>query len=614
MSADPWSVTDGYEDSTGHWRATSPETREALLAAMGVEPATAPGPTSVRVLRPGDPLRERGELALEDGAVLKVDGALPEDVPFGYHELHRPGAAPVRVIVSPGRCHLPEGLRTWGWAVQLYAARSMESWGIGDLADLRRLARWSAAELGAGLLLVNPLHAAIPIVPQEPSPYYPSSRRYLNPLYLRIEEVPGAGAAGFEIEPLAAAGRELNGERRIERDAAFDLKQRALETIWRRHGRRLRDGGEPRFDRYRAEQGDALRRFATYCVLAEHHRCGWRGWPSEHRRPDAPAVARFAADREDRVQFHAWLQWLLDDQLAGAAREIGLTQDLPIGAHPDGADAWTWQDVLATDASVGAPPDRFVKHGQDWGLPPFIPHRLRAARYEPFIQTIRSALRHARGLRIDHVMGLFRQFWVPKGRRPVEGGFVRYPADDLLGIVALESVRAKALIVGEDLGTVEAGVRERLHACRILSYRVLWFETAPPADYPELALAGVGTHDLPTIAGLWTGADVRAQRDAGLEPNEAAAQATRARLAALTGLALDAPAADVVEQTYRALATAPSVALTGTLDDALEVEERPNMPSTTTQWPNWSLALPAPLETIERTPLARRIAAALTRR
>jgi len=286
-------------------------------------------------------------------------------------------------------------------------------------------------------------------------------------------------------------------------------------------------------------------------------------------------------------------------------------QDLPIGVDADGADAWAWQDMLALGMSVGAPPDAFSPHGQDWGLPPLIPHRLRGARYEPFIQTIRAALRHAGGLRIDHVMGLFRLFWIPRGMTAADGAFVRYPVDDLLAIVALESHRARAFVVGEDLGTVEGGVRERLAAQRVLSYRLFWFESEPPARYPELALAAVTTHDLPTIAGLWTGTDLEAQRALGWHPNEGGFQWMRARLREFAGVDDSAAVPEVIERTYRLLAGSPCAVVTATLEDALAVPERPNLPGTTTERPNWSLALPAPLEELERHPLPRAIAGAL---
>jgi 4-alpha-glucanotransferase len=613
MATDMWGIDDGYEDALRVWRETPATTRSALRAAMGVnsDQSGLPPEPPVRVLRSGQtlPLETPAELRLEDGTVLRVDATLPPDLPLGYHELRAPdGGETVHVIVSPGQCYLPAGWHTWGWAVQLYALRSAESWGMGDLGDLRRLGQWSATDPGSGILLVNPLHAVTPVLPQQPSPYFPSSRRFRNALYLRIEEVPGAAEVGIELEPLVAAGRALNRQRRIDRDAIFRLKMQALDRLWTRFN------GDPAFDHYRHEQGEVLQQFATFCALAEQYGGKWQAWPAEVRRPDASAVARFAAERADRIHFHGWLQWLLDVQLARAAAELPVMQDLPIGVDPNGADAWAWQDVLATDVTVGAPPDKYNTLGQDWGLPPFIPHQLRAAAYEPFRQTIRATLRHAGGLRIDHVMGLFRLYWIPQGADPSLGAYVRYPADEMLAIVALESQRAQAMVVGEDLGTVEEGVQQQLAAHRLLSYRLLWFETNPPACYPELALAAVTTHDLPTIAGLWSGADLRIQRQLGLRPNEEGLREITERLRAMTGLPEEAEVREVILRAHQLLAEAPSAVVTATLEDALAVEERPNMPSTTTEWPNWSLALPTSLENLQTLAFTRAVADTLRRR
>jgi 4-alpha-glucanotransferase len=606
---DPWAIADGYEDALGVWRPLAPRTRRSLREAMGAD-GDAPPPAPVIVARAGAPcaIPGPGRLALEDGGVLTVGDGLPPDVPLGYHTLSTDATAePITLIVAPARCVLPPA-RAWGWAAQLYATRSTMSWGLGDLADLHRLGIW-AKGLGASMLLINPLSAPLPLPTQQASPYCPSSRRFLNPLYLRVEDMPGVGALGAELERLTALGRALNSDRLIDRERVFALKMQALERLWERDG-----GRDAAFERYLADRGAALRDFAIFCALAEHHRAGFRAWPAEHRRPDAPGIGPFARAHAGRVRFHQWLQWHLDTQLARAAGTIRVMQDLPIGVDPDGADAWAWQDVLTTGATVGAPPDRYVKHGQDWGLPPFVPHRLRALGYRPFVETIRAALRHAGGLRIDHVMGLFRLFWIPAGAAPADGGYVRYPADDLLAVVALESRRAGAFVVGEDLGTVETGVRERLAEHGVLSYRVMWFEDGPTSRYPELAMAAITTHDLPTVAGLWTGADLGEQARLGLEPNVAALEATRQRLAAATGATAASRIEDVVEAAHRLLAAAPSRLVTATLDDALAVRERPNLPGTTHERPNWSLALPAPLETLPTTPLALRVAAALDSR
>ena len=609
MTTDAWDIDDGYEDIRGIWHPTDPETRRGLLAAMGADrDHPPPAGDSVLVVREGDGVGIAGpaEITLEDGGTLRFDGALPADLPLGYHELrHLGGDRPRRLIVAPRRCPVPPA-KVWGWAAQLYATRSEASWGIGDLEDLRRLARWSARELGARVLLVNPLFAAIPLSPREPSPYSPSSRRFRDPLYVCVDEVPGASDAGVALETLARMGRALNADRRIDRDEVSRLKREALDRLWPRFG------SDEAFERYRTGQGQALRDFAIFTTLTERHGRGWRDWPAEHRDPASAAVERFARDHAGDVRFHEWVQWLLDRQLERASSEIAIVHDLPIGADENGADAWAWQDVVAANATIGAPPDRYNTRGQDWGLPPMSPHRLKARGYEPFIQTVRAALRHAGGLRIDHVMGLFRLFWIPRGAPPAAGAYVRYPADDLLAILALESHRARAFVVGEDLGTVEGGVRERLADRGVLSYRVVWFEDSAPERFPELALASVTTHDLPTIAGLWSGADLGEQRKLGLEPNANTFHELRHRLAQLAGVSEDAAVRGVIEQAHRALGTAPSLVVGATLEDALAVEERSNIPGTrSSERANWSLALPETLEQLEASRLARTVAGAL---
>jgi 4-alpha-glucanotransferase len=329
-------------------------------------------------------------------------------------------------------------------------------------------------------------------------------------------------------------------------------------------------------------------------------------------------VAAFAATEagRQRARYHAWLQWQLEQQLKAASRPLGLVQDLAIGTDRRGADAWMWQDSFALGVRVGAPPDEFNTLGQDWGLPPFDPWRLRAAAYEPFIQILRWGMGDGAGLRFDHVMGLFRLFWIPPDADPTEGTYVRYPWEDLLDILALESHRAGAFVVGEDLGTVEDFVRHELYVRQVLSYRLLWFEPDPPdrGTWPPQALAAVTTHDLPTIAGLWTGRDLERQRQLDLHPNEASTAALRDKLASWTGVPDEAPVEVVIERAYHLLGRASCAIVTATLDDALAVEERPNMPGTMGEVPNWSLALPAPLEDFDTLPLPDAIAAAFSDR
>ncbi|MDP9386977.1 MAG: 4-alpha-glucanotransferase [Actinomycetota bacterium] len=609
-----WGVEPGYEDYSGQWRDTPPHAVEAVLAAMGAggrpDPPGLGDDTPVRVVTAGrsSSLAGRWSLRTEDGAEARVEGALPLDVPLGYHRLEREddGHA-VRLVVAPPTCVLPDDLRTWGWAVQLYAARSRSSWGMGDLADLRRLGRWSAGA-GAGVAMINPLHAVLPTTPQQSSPYSPSSRCFRNPLYLRVEEIPGAAAAGADLEKLAAAGRALNDDRRIDRDAVLRLKMDALEGIWSAFS------GDPGFARYCEQEGPALAGFATFCVLTEQHGAPWTEWPAGLRDPDGGDVPAFVDRHRDRIRFHQWLQWLLDDQLAAAGGEIALVQDLAIGVDPAGADAWLWQDCFALDARVGAPPDEFARQGQDWGLPPFDPWKLRAAGYEPFVRTLRAGFRHGGGLRVDHVMGLFRLYWIPLGAGATDGAYVRYPCEELLGILALESTRAGAYVVGEDLGTVEDFVREELARRRVLSYRLVWFEDSPPPAFPAQALAAVTTHDLPTVAGLWTGSDLEEQEQLGLDPNVESTKEIRRRLQEWIGAADDEAVDEVVRRTYALVADAPSMVVAATLDDALSVPDRPNMPGTTSERPNWCLALPAPLEEVEQDPRVAAVADAMGRR
>ena len=605
----------GYNDAMGRWHDSPPETVDAILRTMGAsaERPRPPDDEPVLFLRPGD-ARAVGRPSLlhtEDGGEVRVDEHLPADLPLGYHVLeHLDDGSRTTVVVSPGRCPLPADAPTWGWAVQLYAMRSFASWGIGDLGDLRRLASWSGDVLGAGLVLVNPLHAALPGPSQAASPYFPSSRRFRNPLYLRVEDVPGAAEAlGDRLDPLAAAGRALNRERLIDRDEVWRLKLDALRQVWERFS------GDPAFDRWRECQGSPLDAYATFCALVEDHGGDWRSWPEELRHPERAGVAAYGRGNEARVRFHQWLQWLLDLQLESASTTgVAVMHDLAVGVDPGGADAWLWQDVFALDMAVGAPPDEFNTRGQDWGLPPFDPWRLRAAGYGPFVETIRAALGHAGGLRLDHVMGLFRLYWIPRGEPATDGAYVRYPSRDLLDIVALEAHRAGAYVVGEDLGTVEDEVREAMADRDLLSYRLLWFEDRPPPEYPERALAAVTTHDLPTVAGLWTGSDLEDQRRLGMEPNEEATEAMCRRLQDMFGVAPDASPDEAVAGLYGALGTAPCMLLTAALDDAVAVPERPNMPGTVDEWPNWSIALPLPLEEFMVDPRPRVIARALDRR
>lgn len=653
-------VATGFWDATGRWYDVSEATLRAVLDGMGAaEPpaaatgAAAPAAAGVGAAAPaaaatgatapaawpalvvaqqgwpwrwsppaGEPLR----LTLESGEERKLDdGRLPADLPFGYHELAGASGA-TRLAVAPQRCHLPSRLagggRDWGWAVQVYALRSRGGWGVGDLADLAELA--ADPELDAGFVLLNPLHAAAPGLA---SPYYPSSRVFRNPLYLRVEDVPEAallaGDQQARLGGLAAAGRRLGAGALIDRPAVAALKDEALRLCFA-----ALPAAPQRLAAFRAWQAatPGVQAWATFCALQDARPGDWRAWPAAYRHPAGPAVARFHAEHPAEVDYHAWLQWLLAQQLdALPPMRVGVVGDLAVGVDPAGFDAWSFQDVLAGGVTVGAPPDAFGPHGQDWQLRAFAPGRLAASGYAPFLQTVRAGMAHVAGLRIDHVMGLFRLFWIPEGRPPTEGTFVRYPADDLLGLLALESTRAQALVIGEDLGTVEPGVRERLASHDILSYRLAWFERSPDdtgprraADYPRLAVAAVTTHDLPTAAGFFSGADLAHQRDIGvitperldeaLATHERATHELRGLLEA-EGL-LDRSVDDlgeVVAALYAFLARTPCMLVAATLEDAVGAVDRPNVPGTIDERPNWSLPLPVAVEDLAADPRVRHL-------
>jgi 4-alpha-glucanotransferase len=454
-------------------------------------------------------------------------------------------------------------------------------------------------------MMINPICASAPTVPQEPSPYQPSSRLFRSPLYLRIEEIPGADDR--QLEELARAGRALNAQRRIDRDRVFELKMEALRRIWSPSRQ-----DDPGLQGFVDQGGENLKCYATYCVLAEKFGANWRQWDSDFRRPDAPAVARIRRAHAEGIAFHQWIQWQLDEQMGRAAQELPLLTDLPIGSAPTGADAWMWQDALAIDASMGAPPDRYNPHGQDWGAAPFVPHCLRRSGFEPLIAVIRATMRHAWGLRIDHVMGLFRQYWIPHGMPPDQGAFVHYPWQEILGILALESHRNGVWVAGEDLGTVEPQVRQELASQNILSHRLLWFEDDPPSQFPRWTLAAATTHDLSTIAGAWTGSDSEDERLLGRRPRQEYIQQIRDRLQRAVKLGPDAPLDQVIVAAHRALARAPSAVLVANLTDALAVAERLNMPGQS-PWPNWSLALPLSVEDLQIAELPRQVSQAMQR-
>ena len=487
---------------------------------------------------------------------------------------------PVISLVPAAEECAPPPERAWGWAIQLYAVRSQESWGIGDFGDLRRFGAWARAS-GASVVQVSPLGAQPPTLPQQYCPYYSSSRRFMNPMYLRVEEIDGADLVAGEIAPIRAEAQALNAQRLIDHDAVFALKSKALELIFRA-------APDPKgFAGWRKRQGHALTAFATFNAIAETRGAAWRDWPSSPLSPQ----------QSHRKAYHQWLQFHLQKQLARAAREIALINDIPVGFASDGFDAWRWRDFLVADMRVGAPPDYFFPDGQDWGMPPFDPWKLRSADFEPFIDAIRSATAHGNGLRLDHVMSLFRLFWIPTSGSAAAGAYVRYPSAALLAVLAAESRRSGAFVIGEDLGLVEEAVRTSLRHIGALGYRLLWFETEAPESWPQRSVAAIGTHDLPTVSGIWR----------RTEPDQRQHH-LRGKLVEATGMPDDTDALDVAVAAYRRLAGTRSCLVLASLEDALAVDERPNVPGTTTEWPNWRLSIPGGLETIAGAEGPRRIA------
>lgn len=657
----------------------------------------------------GDPVRVT--LRLESGSTIdlvqlehsvepqRVDGALigeaafalPADLPLGYHEaLAVAGSTSARttVVVTPARLRLPERLgdrRGWGFAAQLYSVRSRDSWGVGDLADLSDLAVWSGSRLGADFVLVNPLHAAEPIGPMEPSPYLPSSRRFFNPLYLRPERIPEYAELGLDAREetdalarrarvqLARPGRptdrptartadhpnegaadrghdgQVDGQHdgqhddvtdRIDRDASWTAKRAALRLVFavpRSVGRELD------LQAYRDRGGEALHEFAVWSAIAVEHGSDARTWPTQLRDPSSPEVAAHAAANRQEIEFAIWLQWQLDEQLqtaqakaVGAGMALGTMHDLAVGVHPRGADAWRTPALYAAGVTVGAPPDPFNQVGQNWSQPPWRPDALAEAAYAPFRALIAAVLRHAGGVRVDHIIGLFRLWWVPEGRPASEGAYVRYDHDALIGVLALEAHRAGAVVVGEDLGVVEPVVRDVLRDRGMLGTSILWFERdgagAPlPAErWREQCLASVTTHDLPPTAGYLAGDHVRlrqrlglltrpvdeelaadtAERDAwlgelaargllhdGAVPARDAGSTAEAEGQAQTDEQTQAQGqaqAQAVTALHRYLTLTPARLLSVALTDAVGDRRTQNQPGTLDEYPNWRVPLAGP--------------------
>ncbi len=577
---------------------------------------------------------------------------LPKTFPLGYHAVRvkELGDEILKLIVAPASCYLPQevsdGNKKWGIATHLYTVRSKRNWGIGDFSDLSDLVD-VAAKLDAAVVGLNPLHALFSQEPDRASPYSPSSRLFLHPVYLDVEAIPDFAECSEARVAVEEMAREIEAARRpafVDYASVVKLKLTVLEMLFesfqRNHGTMGKEQNERKRDfmRFQEQGGDLLHRFSIFEALSEQYAGKpWQEWPKSYRQPESKAVAKFAKEKKNRLLFFQYIQWQADRQLARAQARalesgvsIGLYRDLAIGAAPDGAEAWSAQDVVVQDASVGAPPDPFNMLGQDWGTPPLHPHRIYDKGYEQFIAIVQANMRHAGALRIDHVMGLMHLFWIPGGELPASGAYLKYPFEDMLAIVALESHRNRCLVIGEDLGTVPEGFRERMAAAKVLSYKVLYFEKdgdrfKTPGEYPDLALACISTHDLATLWGFWSDADIELKRRLKLYPSPDAEQGEREGRGHDRWLLLSALAANgllpegvnvddlngtpltpkLAAAVHAYVANSSASLLMVQIDDLMEAMDQINLPGTVDERPNWRRRLPLTTDRLPNTPMMK---------
>lgn len=590
-----------------------------------------------------------------DGIVTgEATFSVPADLPLGWHTVRAHLADRIvesPLVVTPARLDPPAlhaKERMWGFMAQVYSVRSRRSWGIGDLADLTDLATWSAHELGSDFILVNPLHAPAPVAPMSASPYLPATRRFTNPLYLRIEDITEFGyLTGPQVKAIRRLSKPLRriDDSLLDRDASWAAKREALDIV---RTVSLTPGRQASYDAYVAEQGTGLIDACTWAAIAEQHGPTWCDWPQDLRHPRSAEVARWRTEHADDVERHVWMQWLLDEQLqraqvqsVRAGMAIGVIHDLAVGATFDGSDAWALQDVLAHGVSVGAPPDMYNQRGQDWAQPPWRPDALADAGFGPYRDMLRTILRNAGGVRIDHVLGLFRMWWIPEGRPADQGTYVAFDHDALIGILALEAHRVGAVVIGEDLGTVEPWVADVLRERGIFGTVISWFERdadgslRPPQQWRREALASVTVHDLPPTAGYLTGEHVRLRDELGLlsRPRADEEQAAAREVAEwgallrerglLAGDDLDADGIgaegidDWVVALHGLVASSPARLIGVALPDVVGERRAQNQPGTDQEYPNWRIPLgdargrSVVLDDIVGAGLLRRITAAL---
>lgn len=686
-------VSTSYIDQLGAYVEIRDEVLVAVLASLGVD-ASNPAAISKSLLETecrqreqlvpptvlaitgranNVPLRCSADalvaltLALEDGTAYagdlranlrvhkdadfgeQLELTLPDDLPIGYHTLNvQVGGVQRRatVIVAPPRIELPEAVRQrqrWGWMTQMYSVRSADSWGVGDYGDLKRLVGDAGEKSHADFMLINPIHAGAPVPPLQPSPYLPESRRFLNVTYIRPQDIPEYAAlddaARAQVEALHASVADANDSAEpMDINASWDAKRQALWLIFSapRSGER-----EAAFAEFKRAAGPDLDAFATWCLAFEVWGAPWEenSWFFRTDK-NSPAVAALVRDHHDMFEFQRWLQWIADEQVAAAQQAakdsgmaLGLMQDMAVGVHALGADVWWSPERFADGVTVGAPPDFYNQLGQDWGQPPFSPQYLESTGYRVYREMVHNMFAHAGALRIDHVLGLFRLWWIPRGCTARDGAYVTYNHEVMLSILAIEASRANGVVIGEDLGTVPEYVSKVLAEHGVLGTAVEWFSRvdnspnagdpyAPPEDYRKYALASVTTHDLPPTAGYLKleHVDLREELDLLNEPAEQFRAEVQAEIDQMLALLVsrgylpqevadglkaacapdadDAETADrealiqrVVEAMHVMLRDSPSVLVQAALVDGVGEHRTQNQPGTSWEYPNWRIPL-----------------------
>ena len=640
---------------------------QQLLQPVSVQPADEPQHLMLQVdlplateplhltLRTEDGRTESFNLTPVDGELVQVvqlDGTeyhqyqheLPFTLNAGYHqvELQQDGISCTQsLIITPGHCYRPAAFsekKQWGIALQLYGLRSAKNWGIGDFTDLAQTLRYLAA-VGADFVGLNPIHALYPAMPENASPYSPSSRRWLNISYIDVTAMPGFAQCKRTAALVQSPdfNRQLAAQRSndyVDYSGVMQLKLPVMRSLYQWF---TEQGGtnDVAFSQFVSDGGDSLQQAALYDALhaylyqQDNAYWGWPVWPAQYRDPHAEAVQQFAQQHQADIGFYCYLQFIAQQQLANAQQVakdagmlLGLYRDLAVGVSEASTEIWGNPELYCRDASIGAPPDPLGPAGQNWGLPPMQPYQLYKQQYQPFIDLLRANMRDAGALRIDHVMALLRLWWVPKTAADAGGGaYVYYPIMDLLGILALESQRNKAVVIGEDLGTVPEGIRQLLSDSGVYSYRVFFFETATdggyisPAHYPQQAMATLTTHDLPTLIGFWHCDDLRLGQQLGLYKDEAQLQQLFAQRHANKQRILDSlhghgslpefyPRSSEnlgMDQTLnfalqRHLAASNSQLLCLQLEDALQMSQPVNVPGTSNEYPNWRRKLTQNIE------------------